>query len=126
MKKSLIPLGDTEMEILHHVWTLKNATVAQVQECILQERKVAYTTVMTIMKNLSDKGLLDKEMKGNTYVYSSAQSAGEVQKNLLQQFMDKVFKGSPAAMIQSLVKAENLSPEDREEIERLIRNMDEK
>ncbi len=123
MKKSLIPLGDTEMEILHHVWKLKSATVAQVQDCILKDRKIAYTTVMTIMKNLSEKGLLDKEMQGNTYIYRPAQSAGEVQQNLLSQFVDKVFKGSPTALVQSLVMAEKLSPEDREEIERLIGKM---
>ncbi len=123
MKKSLIPLGDTEMEILHHVWQLKSATVAQVQERILQERKVAYTTVMTIMKNLSDKGLLEKELNGNTYVYRPAQSAGEVQQNLLRQFMNKVFKGSPSALMQSLVKEEELSPEERKEIERMISKM---
>ena len=123
MKKSLIPLGETEMEILHHVWKLEKATVAQVQECILRERKVAYTTVMTIMKNLSDKGLLDKELQGNTFVYCPAQPAGEVQQNLLRQFMEKVFKGSPAALVQSLVKAEKLSTEDRREIERLLGKM---
>ncbi len=123
MKKSLIPLGETEMEILHHVWKLEKATVAQVQERILEDRKVAYTTIMTIMKNLSDKGLLEKELQGNTYVYRPAQPAGEVQQNLVRQFVDKVFKGSPAALVQSLVKAEKLSPEDREEIERLIGKM---
>lgn len=123
MKKSLIPLGDTEMEILHHVWKLEKATVAQVQECILRERKVAYTTVMTIMKNLSEKGLLDKELLGNTFVYRPAQPAGEVQQNLLRQFVEKVFKGSPAALVQSLVKAEKLSVEDRKEIERLLDRM---
>ena len=123
MKKSLIPLGETEMEILHHVWKLEKATVAQVQERILEDRKVAYTTIMTIMKNLSEKGLLDKELQGNTYVYRPAQPAGEVQQNLVRQFVDKVFKGSPAALVQSLVKAEKLSPEDREEIERLIGKM---
>jgi BlaI family transcriptional regulator, penicillinase repressor len=123
LKKSLIPLGDTEMEILHHVWKLEKATVAQVQECILKDRKVAYTTVMTIMKNLSEKGLLDKDLQGNTYVYRPAQPAGEVQQNLLRQFVDKVFKGSPTALVQSLVKAEKLSPEEREEIERLIGKM---
>ena len=47
------------MEILHHAWELGEATVTDVQERILNERKVAYTTVMTIMKNLNDKGYLE-------------------------------------------------------------------
>ena len=58
MKKSLTPLGESEMEILHHVWDLGEATVSEVKERINEERKVAYTTVMTIMKNLYEKGYL--------------------------------------------------------------------
>ena len=68
MKKSLTPLGESEMEILHHVWELGEATVAEVQELILKNRKVAYTTVMTIMKNLNDKGFLKYRKQGVTYV----------------------------------------------------------
>ena len=55
-KKALTPLGETEMEVLQHVWQLRQATVAQVHERILISRKVAYTTIMTVMKKLSDKG----------------------------------------------------------------------
>jgi len=57
MKKSITPLGETEMEVLHHVWDLQDATVADVHERILSDRKVAYTTVMTVMKNLKKKGI---------------------------------------------------------------------
>ncbi|RNC84765.1 MAG: BlaI/MecI/CopY family transcriptional regulator [Balneola sp.] len=120
MKKSLTPLGETEMEILHHVWELGEATVADVQERILQERKVAYTTVMTIMKNLNDKGYLKYRKDGATYVYSAAKKPEEVQFNLIDKLIDKVFKGSPAALVQTLVKNENLSEEEVAEIKKLI------
>ncbi|GAB5409884.1 MAG: BlaI/MecI/CopY family transcriptional regulator [Balneolaceae bacterium] len=120
MKKSLTPLGETEMEILHHVWELGEATVAEVQERILSERKVAYTTVMTIMKNLNDKGYLKYRKDGVTYVYSAAQKPENVQFNLIGKLVDKVFKGSPSALIQTLVKNERLSEEERAEIKKLI------
>ncbi len=125
MKKSLTPLGETEMEILHHVWELGEATVAEVQERILSERKVAYTTVMTIMKNLNDKGYLKYRKDGVTYVYSAAQEPENVQFNLIGKLIDKVFKGSPSALVQTLVKNENLSGEERAEIKKLIDDMEE-
>lgn len=125
MKKSLTPLGETEMEILHHVWELKEATVAEVQELILLERKVAYTTVMTIMKNLNDKGYLKYRKEGVTYVYSAAQNPENVQFNLVGKLIDKVFKGSPSALVQTLVKNENLSEKERAEIKKLIDGMEE-
>lgn len=124
MKKSLTPLGETEMEILHHVWELGEATVAEVQQRILADRKVAYTTVMTIMKNLNDKGYLKYRKDGVTYVYSAAQEPENVQFNLVGKLIDKVFKGSPSALVQTLVKNENLTEEDRAEIKKLIDGME--
>lgn len=125
MKKSLSPLGETEMEILHHVWESGEATVAEIQEKILAERKIAYTTVMTIMKNLNDKGFLKYRKDGVTYVYSAAQEQENVQLNLVGKLIDKVFKGSSSALIQTLVKNENLSDEERAEIKKLIDGMEE-
>jgi predicted transcriptional regulator len=124
MKKSLTPLGETEMEILHHVWKLKNATVAEVQEQIMKKRKVAYTTVMTIMKNLADKGYLTYEKQGVTYVYSPAKDEQEVKHSLLHGLLNKVFKGSHAELVQTLVKYEKLTDAEREELKKLIENME--
>ena len=124
MKKSLTPLGESEMEILHHVWELGEATVAEVQEKILETRKVAYTTVMTIMKNLNDKGFLKYRKQGVTYVYSAAIKPENVQFNLINNLIHKVFKGSPSALVQTLVKAENLNEEDLNAIKKLIDGME--
>ena len=120
MKKKLIPLGKTELEILNHVWELGEATVAQVHERILQDRKVAYTTIMTVMKNLSDKKVLKYRKEGAAYVYSHTQKQENVQFDLLKVLVEKAFKGSPAALIQTLVKNEKLSVEEKEEIKKII------
>lgn len=124
MKKSLTPLGESEMEILHHVWELGEATVAQVQERILKKRKVAYTTVMTIMKNLNNKGYLKYKKEGASFVYSAAKDPEQVQYNLISKMIDKVFKGSPTALVQTLVKSENLSDADLAEIRKLIEKLE--
>lgn len=125
MKKSLTPLGESEMEILHHVWELGEATVANVQERVLEHRKVAYTTVMTIMKNLNDKGFLKYRKQGATYVYSAAIKPEDVQFSLIDNLIHKVFKGSPSALVQTLVKGENLNEDEINAIRKLIDNMEE-
>ncbi len=124
MRKSLTPLGESEMEILHHVWELGEATVAQVRERILNDRKVAYTTVMTIMKNLNDKGFLKYYKDGNTYVYSARIEPEQVQSNLVSGLIDKVFKGSTSALVQTLVKGENISEKELKELRDMIDNME--
>jgi predicted transcriptional regulator len=119
-RKSLTHLGETEMEVLHHVWDLGEATVADVRERILEDRDVAYTTVMTVLKKLAEKGYLTYHKEGRSYVYTPAQSPDEVQHSLLRRLMEKVFKGSPSALVQTLVQREDLSDEEREEIKQLI------
>lgn len=123
MKKSLTPLGETEMEILHHVWESSEATVADIHQRILQDRKVAYTTIMTVMKNLAEKGYLKYRKDGVTYVYSAAIQPSEVQFSLVDKLVDKVFKGSPLALVQTLVQNEDISEEELQQIKDMIENL---
>lgn len=124
-RKSLTHLGETEMEVLHHVWDLGEATVADVRKRILEDREVAYTTIMTVLKTLAEKGYLDYHKEGRSYVYRPAQEPDAVQHSLLQRLMDKVFEGSPSALVQTLVQREDLSDDERAEIRALIDALDE-
>lgn len=124
MKKPTLAIGDSEMEVLHHVWELNQATVAQVHERILRDRKVAYTTVMTMMQNLAKKGYLSFDKDGVTYVYRPAIDPADVRRDLLSHLMQKAFKGSPMALIQTLVSQEQLSDEEREAIRGIIDAME--
>ena len=119
-RKSLTHLGETEMEVLHHVWDLGEATVADVRERILEDRDVAYTTIMTVLKKLADKGYLTYHKEGRSYVYAPAQQPNEVQHSLLRRLMEKVFHGSPSALVQTLVQQEDLSDAERREIKNII------
>ena len=120
MRNPLTPLGGTEMEVLREVWALGQATARQVHDRILARRRVAYTTVMTVLKNLADKGYLRYEPEGTAYVYSAARPAEEVQATVLSGILDKVFGGSAASLVQALARQEALSPAERDEIRQLI------
>lgn len=120
MRNPLAPLGGTEMEVLRHVWALGRATVREVHDRVVADRAVAYTTVMTVMKNLADKGILAFEQDGAAYVYRAAVSPDAVRGRVLSGILDKVFGGSPAALIQTLVQHETFSEADRAELRRLL------
>ena len=124
-KKSLTPFGETEMEVLQHVWDLGRASVADVRERILQQREIAYTTVMTVLKNLTEKGYLDYEKVGNAYVYFPRESAEDVQHSVLRSLVKKVFNNSHAALVQTLVRSEDLTDKERRKILDMIRQMEE-
>lgn len=122
-KKSFAPLGETELELLQHMWELERATVADVHKRVLQDREVAYTTVMNIMRKLADKGYLDYEQEGAAYVYTLARSAQQVRASILKEIIDKAFRGSPVSLVQTLVKRGKLSERQRAQILELIREM---
>ena len=113
-------LGETELEVLNHVWALERATVSAVHERILRTRKIAYTTVMTVMRKLATKGLLDVDESGQSYVYSAARSADEVRGSLASDLVEKAFQGSASALVQALVQREHLSEAERDEIRRVL------
>ena len=123
-RRTLNPLGETEMEVLQHVWSLGTATVGDVHARVLETREVAYTTVMTVMKKLAQKGYLTFVRDGNAYAYSAAQPPGEVRADLLQGLLDKVFQGSRAALVQTLVGQEPLTEEDVAELRRIVASIE--
>lgn len=120
MRKSLTPLGETEMEVLNHVWELGEASVSDVRDKVLETREIAYTTIMTVMKNLADKKYLKYRKQGLSYIYSAAIQPEDVRYNLVDRLVDKVFHGSPKDLVQALVENEKLSEKERNEIKQLI------
>ncbi len=102
------------------VWERGNVTVRDVYEAILRRRKVAYTTVMTMMKILEVKGYLKKRVAERAYVYQATRSKSLVIKAMVQDFVNRVFNGSAEPLLVQLVKDQRLSREDLEKITRAI------
>jgi BlaI family transcriptional regulator, penicillinase repressor len=108
-----------ELEIMKVVWEREQATVRDVYEALLERRKVAYTTVMTMMKILEQKGFLKKSQETRAYVYRPAQPQRQVVGAMVREFVNRVFNGSAEPLLVHLVEEHHLSPKDLEEIARL-------
>ena len=104
------------------VWERDSVTVRDVYEALLERRKVAYTTVMTMMKILEQKKYLKKDQSDRAYVYRPAQPKGQVIGAMVREFVNRVFNGSAEPLLVHLVKEHNLSAKELEEIARLRRN----
>ena len=103
------------------VWDRDSATVRDVYEALLERRKVAYTTVMTMMKILEQKRYLKKTLVDRAYVYRPTQPKRQVVGAMVRDFVNRVFNGSAEPLLVHLVEEHNLSREDLEEIARLRR-----
>ncbi|PWT97695.1 MAG: CopY family transcriptional regulator [Terriglobia bacterium] len=114
-------LTQQELEIMKVVWACEKATVRDVYEALLERRKVAYTTVMTMMKILEQKGFLKKTQGDRAYVYRPAQPQRQVVGAMVREFINRVFNGSAEPLLVHLVEEHHLSAKDLEEIARLRR-----
>ena len=114
-------LTEQELEIMKVVWELQTATVREVYEILLRRRKIAYTTVMTMMNILEEKGYLKKRADDKAYLYRPTKAKAKVIRAMLQDFVNRVFNGSAQPLLVQLVKDRHLSGKDLEEIGRQIR-----
>jgi predicted transcriptional regulator len=121
MRRRSLTLTEQELEIMKIVWQRETATVRDVYEALLERRKVAYTTVMTMMKILEHKKYLKKTLADRAYVYRPAQPKGEVIGDMVRDFVNRVFNGSAEPLLLHLVEEHDLAPEELEEIARLRR-----
>ncbi len=121
MRRPSPTLTEQELEIMKIVWERESATVRDVYETLLLRRKVAYTTVMTMMKILETKKYLKKRQADRAYVYRPAQPKSQVIAGMVREFVNRVFNGSAEPLLVHLVKEHDLTPEDLEEIARLRR-----
>jgi predicted transcriptional regulator len=114
-------LSRPQLEIMKIVWRLGEATVRDVYEDLRLQRPIAYTTVMTMMKNMEARGHLKKRSEGRAYVYSAAVSEGPMLRRLVSDFVDRVFNGSTEPLLAHLVEERRLSEKDLEKIGKMIR-----
>ena len=103
------------------VWELERATVRDVYEALLKRRRIAYTTVMTMMKILERKGYLKKKQEDRAYLYRPAEPKESVIRGMVRDFVNRVFNGSAEPLLVHLVEDESLSQEELDEIVRMIR-----
>src|SRR5579862_2976318 len=115
-------LTGQELEIMKVVWGFEAATVRQVYEALLKERHIAYTTVMTMMNILEQKGFLKKRQEDRAYIYSPAQPRKQVVGSLVRDFVNRVFNGSAEPLLLHLVEDQHLTEKDLEEIRKTIRD----
>jgi predicted transcriptional regulator len=113
------PLTPLELEIMDVIWDLKKATVRQVFEVFREHRKLAYTTVMTVMGTLEQKGHLRRSLKGRAYTYEPTRTRRAAISAQVQDFLDRVFDGSAKPLVLSLVQSKKLSKKELDEIARL-------
>ena len=118
-------LTPQELAITNVVWRMDNATVRDVYEALRETRQIAYTTVMTMMKILEEKGYLKKTAADRAHVYRPARPRQQVVGAMVREFLDRVFDGASDGLLLHLAKDNKLTEKQRRIVKQLIEEIDE-
>ena len=102
------------------VWSRDKATVRDVYEDMREKRSIAYTTVMTMMRILEEKGYLKKTLVDRAHVYKPAQRRQQVIGAMVRDFLDRVFDGASDSLLVHLAKDNKLTEKQRRLVKQLI------
>jgi len=119
-------LGELEARVMEIIWDLGEATVKDVHKIINEEKKLAYTTVLTIMARLTEKGLLTKKNVGLAHSYTPAVSREEFYDKVAQRVVEGLMEDFAEPAFTHFVKKVGSNPEKLAELEKMLQKLKEK
>ena len=114
-----VTLGERELEVMAVLWEIGSGTVAEVREQL--DAGLAYTTVLTIMRNLEAKRFVRREEEGRGHRYFPRVQQQTAQRKALTRLVSEFFNGSPQALLAQLVDQGGVSAEELQQLARAIR-----
>ena len=104
-----VSFADRELDVKRVLWELGSGTVAEVRERLPAD--LAYTTVLTILRNLEGKGFVRHEEEGKAHRYFPLVARQAAERSAVARLVDRLFQGSPELLLTRLVDDHELSPE---------------
>ena len=108
-----------ELDVMNALWDLGPSTVAEVRGALDDE--LAYTTVLTVLRILEDKGYVSHDSEGRAHVYRPLGDRVEAGESALRRLTKRLFSGSPELLLTRLVEDEELSDEELLRMQELLR-----
>lgn len=119
-------LTDVELELMSILWRLEEGSVNDVLEHLPKERKLAYTSVSTILRILEQKKLVSTRKEGRGHIYIPAIKKSEYEAKTVQHVVERVFDNTPLALVKQLLSSQSLKSEDIAELKSLVANLEKK
>ena len=114
-----VTFGDRELEVMAVLWEIGSGTVGQVRERL--DVKLAYTTVLTILRNLEAKQFVSHEEEGRAHRYFPRIGQRAAQRSALARLVDTLFDGSPEQLLTRLVDDRALGEDELRRLARRVR-----
>src|SRR3954452_3746056 len=112
-------LGERELDVMPTLSQRGSGTVTHVKEAL--DARLAYTNVLTTLRNLEAKGFLRREEEGKAHRYFPRVARQAARRGALDRLIDKLFHGSPEQLLAHLVEARHVSPEELQRLTQQIK-----
>lgn len=113
-------LGELEMEIMQVIWARQCVTVREVLEVLTERRPLAYTTVMTVMTRLMDKGILRQHRQDRTYEYEAIYTSEELTTKAVGQTIRSLLESfGPLAITEFIHQVGQVDPDELQRLAKL-------
>ena len=107
------------------VWRRSQTTVRDVYETLRESRPIAYTTVMTMMRILQEKGYLTKVAQDRAHVYAPTVPRQQVLGAMVRDFVDRVFDGASEPLLLHLARDNKLTAKQKKVVAQLLKDVEE-
>jgi BlaI family penicillinase repressor len=97
-RHAILDLAPLELDCLSVLWPMGEGTVRDIRDALQASRPRAYTTIMTIMDRMAQKGIVSRQKAGRAWLYSPNVSAGEARTRAVERLVEHFFAGSPDAL----------------------------
>ena len=120
MRPKSTTLTAHELELMKMVWQHEDGvTVRDVYEEVRTQRSIAYTTVMTSLKTLEQKGHLKATQQDRAHVYRPARPKQQVIRDMVREFVNRVFNGASQPLVLHLLEDDQITESELREISRM-------
>lgn len=110
------PLGPLEHVVMQILWDCKQATADEVRKALPQDQEFKESTIRTILRRLEEKGYLQHEVEGRTFVYRPRVKPENVASRQVLGIIDRLCRGSVEKLLVGMVDAELITPEKLREL----------
>ena len=115
-----------ELEILSILWEQNPASVRDVFARLSELKPVKYTSVLKTMQIMFEKGMLKRDATAKAHQYRPVQTQRQTQKSLVNDLLDRAFRGSALKLVQHVLETKPASPDELAEIKRMISEVEAK
>jgi len=122
MVQPAFQLGSLETEIVRYVSNNPDQSGREIAAALAKERSVARTTVLTVLERLRTKGLLSRRKRGGVYRYRSEMPTNQAMRGTVKRFVDQILGGSVSPVLAFLADAGELTEQEIDELERLVKD----